>query len=52
MLTRIFIFIMDPRRAVRGRPTRRNIEEQAVPNAPDVQTQEEKMLNSMKLSGC
>ncbi|WMV25952.1 hypothetical protein MTR67_019337 [Solanum verrucosum] len=33
--------IMPLRRAVRGRPARRNIEEQGVPNAPDVQPQGE-----------
>ncbi|KAG5608649.1 hypothetical protein H5410_019930 [Solanum commersonii] len=31
--------IMPPRRAVRGRPTKRNVEEQWVPNAPEVQPQ-------------
>ncbi|KAK4718262.1 hypothetical protein R3W88_016600 [Solanum pinnatisectum] len=30
---------MPPRRAVRGRPARRNVEEQGVPNAPKVQPQ-------------
>uniref|UniRef100_M1D9T4 Gag-pol polyprotein n=1 Tax=Solanum tuberosum TaxID=4113 RepID=M1D9T4_SOLTU len=33
--------IMTPRRAFRGRPARRNVEEQGVPNAPEVQPQEE-----------
>ncbi|KAH0665107.1 hypothetical protein KY285_026313 [Solanum tuberosum] len=32
---------MPPRRAVRGRPARRNVEEQGVPNAPEVQPQGE-----------
>ncbi|KAK4722051.1 hypothetical protein R3W88_012284 [Solanum pinnatisectum] len=32
---------MPPRRAVRGRPTRRNVEEQWVPNALEVQSQKE-----------
>ena len=32
---------MPPRRAVKGRPARSNVNEQEVPNAPDVQTQEE-----------
>uniref|UniRef100_M1DHK3 Gag-pol polyprotein n=1 Tax=Solanum tuberosum TaxID=4113 RepID=M1DHK3_SOLTU len=31
--------IMPPRRAVRGRPARRNVEEQELPNAPEVQPQ-------------
>ncbi|KAH0669628.1 hypothetical protein KY289_024121 [Solanum tuberosum] len=33
--------IIPPRRAVRGRPTRHNVEEQELPNAPDVQPQGE-----------
>ncbi|KAG5579515.1 hypothetical protein H5410_050142, partial [Solanum commersonii] len=33
--------IMLPRRAVRGRPARRNVEEQELPNAPEVQPQGE-----------
>ncbi|KAH0706534.1 hypothetical protein KY285_012312 [Solanum tuberosum] len=33
---------MPPRRAVRGRPTRRNVEEQGVPNAPKVHPQGER----------
>ncbi|XP_049382747.1 uncharacterized protein LOC125847084 [Solanum stenotomum] len=32
---------MPPRRAVRGRPARRNVEEQELPNAPEVQPQGE-----------
>ncbi|XP_049353217.1 uncharacterized protein LOC125817708 [Solanum verrucosum] len=32
---------MPPRRAVKGRPARRNAEEQGVPNAPEVQPQGE-----------
>ncbi|XP_049364745.1 uncharacterized protein LOC125829577 [Solanum verrucosum] len=32
---------MPPRRVVRGRPTRRNVEEQGIPNTPEVQPQEE-----------
>ncbi|WMV40584.1 hypothetical protein MTR67_033969 [Solanum verrucosum] len=32
---------MPPRRAVRGRSARRNVEEQELPNAPEVQPQEE-----------
>uniref|UniRef100_M1DHL5 Gag-pol polyprotein n=1 Tax=Solanum tuberosum TaxID=4113 RepID=M1DHL5_SOLTU len=32
---------MPPRRAVKGRPTRRNIKEQELPNAPEVQAQGE-----------
>ena len=34
---------MPSRRAVRGRPSWRNIEEQGVPNAPEVQPQGEAM---------
>ena len=30
---------MPPRREVRGRPTKRNVEEHELPNAPDVQPQ-------------
>uniref|UniRef100_M1DZA5 Gag-pol protein n=1 Tax=Solanum tuberosum TaxID=4113 RepID=M1DZA5_SOLTU len=33
--------IMPPRRVVRDRPTRRNVEEQELPNEPEVQPQEE-----------
>ena len=32
---------MPPRRVVRGRPARRNVEEQELPNAPEVQPQGE-----------
>ncbi|WMV38186.1 hypothetical protein MTR67_031571 [Solanum verrucosum] len=32
---------MPPRKTVRGHPTRRNVEEQGVPNAPEVQPQRE-----------
>uniref|UniRef100_M1DZY0 Gag-pol polyprotein n=1 Tax=Solanum tuberosum TaxID=4113 RepID=M1DZY0_SOLTU len=32
---------MPPRRVVRGRPARRNVEDQGVPNAPEVQPQGE-----------
>ncbi|KAK4727344.1 hypothetical protein R3W88_032261 [Solanum pinnatisectum] len=32
---------MPPRRAFRARPTRRNVEEQGIPNAPEVQSQGE-----------
>ena len=40
MLARIF-HIIPPRKVVRGRPARRNVEEQGVPNAPEVQLQGE-----------
>uniref|UniRef100_M1DVI9 Uncharacterized protein n=1 Tax=Solanum tuberosum TaxID=4113 RepID=M1DVI9_SOLTU len=33
--------IIPPRKVVRGRPARRNVEEQGVPNAPEVQPQGE-----------
>jgi len=37
----MFQIIMPPRRTVRGRPARRNIDEQELPNAPEVQQQGE-----------
>ena len=41
MITRIFHIIMPPRREVRGQPSRRNADEEEVPNSPDVQPQGE-----------
>uniref|UniRef100_M1E0Q3 Gag-pol protein n=1 Tax=Solanum tuberosum TaxID=4113 RepID=M1E0Q3_SOLTU len=37
----ISVIIMPPRRAVRGLPVRRNVEEQVLPNAPEVEPQGE-----------
>ena len=42
-LLRVFQITMSPRKVIRGRPARRNVEahEQKLPNAPDVQPQGE-----------
>ncbi|WMV13647.1 hypothetical protein MTR67_007032 [Solanum verrucosum] len=40
---------MPPRRAVKGRPARRNVEEQGVPNALEVQPQGEEVADSSRI---